>query len=119
MKRIAQGKGRIFQGMVIDHFMVMRGHKSIAYQVYKEIKEFEQFDDNGFSIHPFEDIAKIIEKYGGSYETCSCGSQYCDICNGSVDPSIKVVFPDNSKLYIGDPYEVVYPRFYVVDKEVE
>ena len=91
---------------------------SLARKAYNEIEKIEQYDDNGFSMVPIEEIEEILEKYDGDYNKCSCGSQYCEICNGSVDPSWTVVFPDGSRLHIGNPYEVVYSRFYIV-KEVQ
>ena len=57
------------------------------------------------------EVEKILNSHSATYEHCTCGSQYCEICNGSVDPTIEVSFPDRTKMEIANPMEEVYHRF--------
>ena len=68
------------------------------------------FDEDGFSELSKRELAKRIKELGGQLEDCRCGSPYCEICNGSIDPSLEVKFPDGSVLYIGNPRQEVFPR---------
>jgi len=71
------------------------------------------FDEEGFSEISFGELVKKIEKLGGKFVDCCCGSPYCEICNGSIDSSREITFPDGSVLYIGNPRQERFPRFLI------
>ena len=93
---------------------------SIAKEVCHKL---EQIDEYECFIFPSADntrilgwgtVSRILQNYGGRWTECSCGSSYCNICNGSHDASVVVKFPDGSRLEIANPNQSAFSREYLV-----
>ena len=77
------------------------------------LDDYEVFidpDGSDFRILNWDTVAGILRNYGGKWKECN-------FCNGSVDPSVTVKFPDGSKLYVMNPSQAVYTREYLVSNE--
>jgi len=74
-------------------------------------EEFERrFEDERENIFPLE----LASSMGGSFVDCACASEYCPHCNGSVDPTVKVTFPDGSEALVSNPRGAVFEPFVTV-----
>jgi|GEM_PF-5530016 len=94
---------------------------SIARELCHKIEQIDEHEcfifpgsDSTFRILEWDTVSRILQNYGGNWRECSCGSSYCDVCNGSYDASVVVTFPDGSRLEIANPNQSAFSREYTV-----
>ena len=80
-----------------------------AAEVAKKLEKIDEINDEGFRELSWKEIAKFLSAYGAKE------FDYED--NSSVDPSCYVYFEDNSRIYVGNPHQAYFPRFYIVSEE--
>ena len=81
----------------------------VAEKVAEKLERNDKIDlESGFRLFSWEEVLQIFEKFG-KFEIVFEE-------NSSVDPSCYVVFADGSRLYVGNPYQSYFPRFYIVSE---
>jgi len=88
------------------------GGKMKTSKVLEKLYEAVDYDDDGFrEVDPLdftEDFIRRNNIQGAEVIYCRCGSQYCEICNGSYDSDATVIFPDGSEAELANPRQSAF-----------
>jgi len=80
-----------------------------AYRAYVLLEKVDEIDlESGFRPLSWEEVRKLLSKFGEVI------IEYED--NSSVDPSCYIYFEDGSRLYVGNPEQSYFPRFYIISE---